>query len=932
MSAGAAAMAGKAASQVSQAAATVLPSTARLRFPLKKQYYIPLIRARPKGKNHIRRTPLLTTRVKSPSYPKRYAKSVTQSFGKIDEELRRRKNIHLDKAREISSKMYANEMKQKGLINTREEKERQRSDLLNTFKFGTKSYQRYKKHHGSVQSIEDSNLVRIKNFQFFLGEAEREVKSPNKDEITNEYLENSNDTQSEEEFMHIMEKIVYKNMGIYPQNIRFKALNAVLEILADLEQNDQLLRVSSEELNKLFEIILPITEDPQLRMKALYISGNLLYRLTKFENMRLDRVASYIIACIMNQQIQEALNLLNQFDNDLKIWYKLKILLWISAGNMYEAENLIQELKKKFKVKFIHNDIYISLIQRYLQSENFERLEHWRLEFENLIKEKGFNQDKKSSKLMGKYVEASEQEKLEYLGQFGQVTSGQYLLILQLYLSNKQLNDIVPEMIEFYLKQPFTSVKDLQELLISFKWELSSKIRPTLENLSKKSAEKQLLKYVDDYQSKNPEIVKQEQFLQSFLQELAFTGGFVSITYIIENLIKNKQTPTEEHYIALIMALMKRKETERAYRVLTALEDSHSNILNEIENKGEIEPFKIEERLIPPVTPKIYSLYLKYFSTRKNPEEFNKILERIDKSGFENHPVILSTILKSLYMNNELGEALLIIDEILLNNIHYTMVNKTDYSFLGIYQQIWRIIRKILIENKRGNSSNIPDLRFLFMKMINDNTVPTSKLYNDIIDCFIRNNDFYGTICVIQYMGKVHRISPHKSTRSKIKKICNKLKYDSNIFKIYPTLHHQSRYSIISNNDKYYNAFIEMKKSQPNLNSSESSMDPFTPKDPIQESQDTRLQEQGEDTIDRAWKYLVTQMMRVLTVHKDFNRETLVQTHEDFNLNYECDKVVKEFEEWLKIPRLSRWEIFIENTKTLKEMDPLPDIDTEKKQ
>lgn len=879
-----------------------LPSTYNLLPRLKKTYDLPILKKKFRGE--LRMTPHGRPRVQSPNVPKRYADSVGTLLER--NALKRLKpfNVDLDKFDELADEEQNKLAKEKGFLNMAEEQEKSLVQILNTFKFDSPSYKRFKKFENKLKRIESPELVLREKFLFLFEEAKRELKGPNPDEITPEYFENFDPT-NDEEFHYILEKQMYLSMGLSPQNKRYKCSYELLDVLRGFQQTNDLLKVSTIQFKEIFDLSLTI-EDLDLADELRIMAGRALYSLGKIDDLSLDKHYNYITSLTDSDQLADAQLMLDRKTVERPMWYQLRALVAIKCGNMDAAEKYVAHIKKLFRVKFVQGDIYVSLIKRYAFVANYERAEFWRKEFEACIEQRGMTRDD----FRLPFFSAPPKEKCEYLDKFHPLGGITYLMIIGFYIALEPLNSKVKEMIEFYLRQPNTKPQDLENVILSFRYELSTKIKPHLQKMKNKQAEKYLLTFIDKFRNDHPLVALQEEFKDELLKELAELGGFQSITYIIENTIEQKQKPKAEHFNSLIKALLKRNKVEQAFKVLEAMEASHLVVQNDPQNVQ-----LQNDQLLPSVNGHHYAAFLRYFSKIGDYESFSAVVERFKEIHSEYNAIFLTQILSALSRNDRIAEAFEYVDQILINNIHLQDPDPPTHGYLKLYTIIWKLIKDLSFLNDPVLKSKVefPDIRYVFMKMIHDNVVPTQNLYDTVLTVFINEKDYYGAVCVLQYLGKIHRTLPHKYSCSKIKKLCKFVKFDDASRKVLPQLDPVRRFEVEHNFNRYQDSFEKIKPK-----SSSDAFDPFSEahENPnIMSGEQMRQLEELDDPADRVWRILLHQMMTVVKAQEAYNRDDLIRVHNDFGLVYEADRIFREEEE---ITRMRREKIK-ESKKEVKE-------------
>jgi len=842
-----------------------------------------------------RRTPFAFPKVKSDGLYIKNMRAIIWGIKRLQSKAFKALNINeedfLAGDDKYQNEAFEAEMKARGMKNVTASNEVTEIQLLNTYMYNSPSYKRYENVVKKLENIKDREQVLTEKIKFYISEGKEEIKGLlNNDEITLEYLQNFDPT-TPEELSFIFQKQFEIKVGIVSLQRPYKCLTQLDKILQKFNTESDLLKCTAAQYKEIFELSLRI-EDLMLNNSLRIISGRALHKLGKLDDLSLDRQFNFVQSLLQNGEYDDAQVIIERKNVERPMWYHLKTLHAIQVGNLVAAENFIAKMKKLFKVQFVQNDVYVSLIKRYSFGANYERAEHWRKEYERCIEHRGFLPGKH---IRAKFHDVPPKEKCEFLDKFHPVTGMNYLLVISFYTAIPELNNKVPEMIEFYLKQANTKTKDLEEVLLSFRFEMSTKIKPNLKKLKDKEAEKYLVEFVENYQRDHPIAAQQEEFLNHFLEELAELGGFKSITKVIEILISQKQKPTAIHFNSLLKALLKRGKVEQAFRILDALENSHLSLLEQ--RSAEQLQGTLEDQLIPPVNPHHYSSFLKFFSKTNDFEGFNNIVQRFKEIHSVYNTIFLTQILNTLHKAGKTEEAFKFIEKILIDNIHLQDPAPPALGYLKLYTAIWRIIKDLSYSKDEVLKSKIeiPDVRFVFLRMIHDNVIPSSSLYHTIISVFLREKDYYGAICVIQFMGKIHRTLPHEYTMRTIKKLCKFVKFNDAAKKHLPKMDTGKRYEIEHNTNKYTESFEIIKQ----LTDFKVTLDPFASIDEIKANFLIEREKMGKNTetndpADTVWKILLYQMMQIVKCQEAFDPEDLIKVHDDFGLDYEADKIFKE--------------------------------------
>lgn len=632
-------------------------------------------------------------------------------------------------------------------------------DHLNMSRPGTKTDKRYLKQK-KLMKMMSSDVEKTQSlFSFFLGEAHNEIfYYPNRDEFEpDESRIKSKDLERGMEYELKQRTLNQWNVS----NGRYKRFQVLITVLENLrKRQDGALILPVEQMAQCFEMSQYVMDD-ELKFRARYLSGSLIYKLKTVEFDCVNE--SQFIEALMyyGDNYQAQILLAKRAEKlDQRWWYELMAMNFIDMRNFTEAEKVVRLIQDSYGSS-MDERVYLQFINAYLLATNIERVQHWTSKFKGFVKAHGFATEQRAEPGLG----ASEEATLQYLNRIDSPTKESYLNVIASHLGvdrfgeMQDLKNTVVGLIDFYLEQDNTSAEDLRHVLLDFRFQFATKIQPLLRGLSDAKAEEKITTMFEEYRTENLAESQQADTLDLFFQSLSEIGGFQRIISEMKKLTDVQQRLTPKNMYRLISALVHGGQLEKAYVVLTNLEQSYGDAIGN--------PDLMEQQVIPPVTAHHYIPFIRHFGRTGDVKSMMDVVERFESNMGQYNPLILTQILSSLDRNKQFEQALDYIHAVVLGDIHRQDPQYDD--FRQLYSAIWKCLRHACAPG--GVRENLPDQRVLFMKMIRDRVVPSPNDYSTIIKTFTLSRDWHAVVCVLQYMGLVHMCMPTPQCLKLIEKV-----------------------------------------------------------------------------------------------------------------------------------------------------------------
>lgn len=739
---------------------------------------------------------------------------------------------------------------------------------MNMSRPGTKTDKRYRKQKNLIKMLTSETEKTQSLFAFFLEEAKREIMYyPNRDEFesTNSKTKQS-DLERDLEFE--LKRTTLSQWNV--TNERYKRLQVLLTVLENLfKRQDGALVLPVDQMAQCFELAQYVMDD-ELKFRTRFLSGSLIYRLKKVEFDAVNE-SLFVESLMYYGESHEAQRILmkNASKVDQRWWYEFMIINYIDMRNFNEAENVAKHIQNKFGPE-MDERIYIQFINGYMTASNLERVQLWTQRFKDFVKKRGFATSGRQEPGLG----ATEEETLRYLNRIDPPTRESFLGIITSYcgineFSNlKALLDSTSQLMDFYLVQRGASIEDLEEVLIDFKFEYQTKLRPIFSKLSDSKAEAHFNDFFTNYREQHKVQTKQADILESFFRSLSRTGRFAQIVDEFKTLTETQQRLTQKNMYTLISTLVKNGAIVDAFTVLNNLEESHREILNN--------PEILEELVIPPVGTHHYIPFVRYYGRSADVDKMFEIIQRFTSTLGQHNPVILTQILSSLDRNKVFDVACQYIHGIILNDIHKQDPQYED--FRQLYSAIWQCLRHLTSPSRSGELvAQLPDLRVVFMKMIYDRAVPSPDDYTTIIKTFALNRDWNAVICVLQYMGLLHKVTPTPQCLNFVEKLYRERKEKAEMLK---------------RNDMYSETRLKLQAES----LAKRSLDPFSSqKDPMEEEriidEMTKRAEPVDLEHELLWKIALAKVVEIASTGERSN-ELMNDAHAEFELTQNLEELL----------------------------------------
>lgn len=753
---------------------------------------------------------------------------------------------------------------------------------LNLSRPGTKTDKRYRKQKALLSTLTTEAEKTQSLFKFFLKEAYEEiVHYPNRDEL--EPLDDSKiktkDIERGLEYEIKQRTLDHWNVG----NVRYRRFEVLITVLENLyKAPDGCTILSVEDMAQCFEMAQYVA-DHELRLRARFLSGSLVYKLKRVEFDAINEY-QYIESLMYYGNHHEAQTILAK--NCEKIgqrwWYELMVINYIDLRNFNEAEAVVRLIETKYS-PFMDERVYVHFINGYIVAGNVERVRYWTNKLQQVVEALGFRRFEREDPGLG----AAEEDITEYLNIVDPPSRETFLGVISSYLgaddhgSLKSLKQETPKIMDFYLEQESTSPDDLKHLLLNFKFEYKTKIQPMVSKLSDSQAEKQINSFFDQYRKTHEVEAKQGDILDEFFNSLSQVGGFARIIDEFKALTEQQQRLTQRNMYRLLTALVNAGKLEQGLKVLDDLENSYRDV--------SITPDLVKDLVIPPVAPHHYIPFIRYYGRTGNVDQMIHIIDRFTDLLGHYNPLILTQILGSLDRNRQYQLAMKFIHSIVLEDIHKEDLEYSDFTKL--YSAIWQCLRHVMATNSgRRHGIDLPDLRVLFMKMIHDNVVPSPDDYTTIIKTFTLEHDLCGLACVLQYMGLVHRCTPTPQCLKWIEKI------------------YKDKASIEISELKRSSLYGDALKRLQSERLAQHSLDPFSPEREALEEQ--KIVEQMRESLkpdeqikplqnlehELLWRIAFAKVIEVIKSQPNYHPRMLDNAHTEFELVEQIDTLLGSLE------------------------------------
>jgi hypothetical protein len=743
-------------------------------------------------------------------------------------------------------------------------------DHMNMARPGTKTDKRYQKQKRMIKRLTSETEKTQSLFTFFLREAHKEIcHYPIKDEMEVDDLKIRNtDLVRGLEYELKLRTLNEWNVS----NERYRRFQVLITVLENLHRRqDGAMILPVEQMASCFELAQYVRDD-ELKLRARYLSGSLIYRLKKVEFDCVNE-SQYIEALMHYGEHSEARRILlkNAEKVDQRWWYELLIMNYIDVRNFNEAEKVVNLIRQKYGA-LMDERVYLQFITMYLTSGNVERIQFWTSQFKAFIEVMGFMTHVRVEPGLG----ASEEDTLEYLDRIDPPSRESFLHVISSYLGVDPkgemgvLRESTAPLIDFYLSQPGSSADQLQELLLNYKFEFKTKVEPVLRNLSDQNAEKQITRFFEDYREEHKLSSRQAEVLDEFLKSLSQVGGFERIISEMKKLTDDQQRLTQKNMYSLISALINGGKMEEAFTVLQNLEQSYTEVFQN--------PDVMEELVIPPVSAHHYMPFLRYYGRTGNTDSLLRVIQRFELTVGQYNPLILTQILSSLDRNKQFDLAIQYINRVLMEDIHKNNQYYTD--FRQLYSAMWKCLRHIYAPFHSADGIQVyPDLRVVFMKMIHDKVVPSPTGYSTIIKTFTLSRDWHAVVCVLQYMGFIHKCTPTPQCLKLIEKVYSDRK-----------VHQEDS----AQRNAIYSEIRDRLRAESHQ---QRTLDPFSPQrdlleeeEIIEEMNSLQTEPMGLEH-ELLWKIALAKMIEMIEVGT-FDPEMMSDAHREFELSMQLDELL----------------------------------------
>lgn len=738
-------------------------------------------------------------------------------------------------------------------------------DQLNTSRPGTKTDKRYKKQKALMKTL-DSDAAKTRSLtEFLMKEAKRELfHYPNHDELEMEDGSRIKDSDLERGMEFEMKRLALAEWDV--SNERYKRFEVLLKVLENLNNiPDQKLDVPIELLANVFELSQYL-EDENLKFRARLLTGQMIYDTKRVEFDPINE-SMYIEALMEFNYYQEAERLLVKRAENVnqRWWYELLIVNYIDQKKLNKAEDLVNTIHERFG-EYLDTRIYLLFINSYLASKNVQRTEWWTMKLQDQVAQKGFLIGESEEPGLG----ASEEETLAFLNREDPPRKDDFLSVITAYLKSDVMTDKATDLTTFFLSQPGVEHEDVALKLIELRYQYKTKILPFLSKLTDRSAATTLSSIFDEVRSITPIEAEQSDLMEDFFLAAAKTGNVLKITEEMKRVTESGNKLTGKHFYSLISALLKSGREEEAYTVLGNLELSQARLSESPEQSSQF--------IIPPVNTYHYIPFVSHYGRSRRITDLQSIMDRFHEVHGVYNPALLTQLVSTLSRNKEYTSVMQVIASIVMHDLH-KMSSDSDGDYTRLYSAIWYALKDIayaaIEEPSLRQNAEYPDYRVVFLKMIQDRVAPSPDDYAVIVRAFSVNKDYYPIPCVLQYMGKVHRVTP---TAALMKSVANLEKKKGII---------QEAMVPREVSMSYRQVLDEMESKR----RGKKSMDPFAAAAAADEDEAMAVVERKDSVnSELLWRVALAKVLDVLE-KANADEEYLKRVHEEFGLVYDMNAV-----------------------------------------
>ncbi|KAL3232764.1 hypothetical protein RNJ44_04680 [Nakaseomyces bracarensis] len=614
-------------------------------------------------------------------------------------------------------------------------------------------------------------------------------------------ISNINPNNEEQLESAIIEELFLSNDNNSP-SLPLANTEMLVSILSDMskhtwEENSSV--ITLEQLADIFEIAKQVPEN-LIKRRALYFSAKVLYDSKK---VRMDPVneSFYIDTLVFFGKYNEALKLFNSNKDKVKQrwWNELGMMITLRSNQIGAFNYLLHETDSEYgDGTYLHPKIIRIAIKRYLTTRNISKANEMSDRLLQMIDILGVSNKIEDTDIIN--LQSLEDAEI-YLNEVEIPSVSDILIIIKHHIHWKNTEKAY-DLLAKYLVTAADIDNDYRICISKLKLILLKDL-DELENALYKRIDhdicKQITMKLDQTLSEEKATLKidkriSSQILYDKLNKLGDkkqSGIEKLLNYTKKELMNiksqfanSKPKVEKEVYYNVLKLLLANNEEEKAYMILSVLEDMNRNYLVANQKDGMLNSHH-------------YALFINYYNNKlitarkkfQYEEKVLAIIEKLKNNKIAPSPEFWSNLIAYYRSTNRFDNAFDIINNLLAQE-KYELEDQTDgipmesyerKTFnLKLYTDIWITYAKYFhliastslngVEIKQNKlsyltkkiltgNSNLPLLtsrELFFLMTVNDNIIPTPHLYIRVIKVFLKQNDLEGLMAVIVSMYSRH--------------------------------------------------------------------------------------------------------------------------------------------------------------------------------
>ena len=575
--------------------------------------------------------------------------------------------------------------------------------------------------------------------------------------------------------------------------------------------------VSMDSLVEAFEFAKSIPS-PDKRHRGLMTAGRLIYSSGK---VRMDPVneSFYINALLAFGNHREAYSLFKSRKDKFpeKWWYTLGLNITLASNNLRGFKRLLQETDDLFPETLPYLDIKVLrfAIKKFLKVDNVAMTTLLTNRFLEIVRLQGLSsEDEKKDAKFEMFQDDNEAN--SYLNRVEAPTQHDFTAIINYFVHKKNM-PMVKELFKTYVALPNVN-KDYNDFILRTNLNLLDDFASFKRMLDKGSgASSSSRENVEILEAEFQKIVASYDTSDTVVRSLLFKNindliSHRSLSHAMATILnKSVAAETEETEETDSQGDMPSPSTKsEQYRTLldtlltTHKDDEALQTLDKLERNF----VSHEDETLPQVNAHHYAVFIENYYKRINYARNRKsltydkyvedILKRMNALSVPYNAVFISRLLKYYRSRNNLNNCFKIVgslfdpgagsanphsqDDSILPDTKANMFSRRELNSL-LYSEIWRVYYDYYSNKQRPHYSvtgsnrkvmwrsyfakvnesidSIPDfdLIWLFKNMdINDNVLPSLKMYKIIVGTFMKSNNWNALPAVLTIMSDVHGI------------------------------------------------------------------------------------------------------------------------------------------------------------------------------